>query len=463
MPADLEPEEQYGAGLTMAASYGSYDNPYVEFPFDRITEVHWAGGGFAIGTSTSNTPASLLKSSDGATWETNPFPTEMHSGGTITGLCYAQGTWMICGQTTFDGSTGLWTKAVFSSTDFATWTKVYEFEEGSTAVAGLAAGSVSVPDGSGGMKMQTTFVLAIGGLYEGGGFVNNSSDISRLMTSTDNGSHWTSTHTGDPRNTFVAVNFCKDAFYACSGDNSGSFRTDPSAGGNLWRSTDGQTWTHVSNLPGSIGASDSYDSVPASAFILGAAYDATSGTYAAVGVQPLKTAFGGTGLDVELDEVMFGASTDGIDWRWTALSGYGPPVISSVSIAGGGGYFASVGQRYATLGIDPYSTPYYAVAFKAPAGGAWSATNLDIPAVEPPSPGNSQSFGGATIYNSNLSLFAIGAVGQIQGGSESIAPVRKIFTSDGVAPWVVAYTINDNPSGSGSFGSQVTCGAIGAL
>jgi hypothetical protein len=27
----------------MAVAYGPKDNPYVEFPFDRITEVHWGG------------------------------------------------------------------------------------------------------------------------------------------------------------------------------------------------------------------------------------------------------------------------------------------------------------------------------------------------------------------------------------------------------------------------------------
>jgi hypothetical protein len=75
----VEPEEQYGAGLTMAGSQG---DPYVEFPFDRITEVHWKkkgnGGGPEIGQGSMHAATNL--STDG-TLPAAPFEFYSYQGG----------------------------------------------------------------------------------------------------------------------------------------------------------------------------------------------------------------------------------------------------------------------------------------------------------------------------------------------------------------------------------------------
>lgn len=434
----------------------SEDKPglYIESPLDRIVAVHWgAEESFVIGfngeseSQNQNQPG-LTTSKDGQTWTDAPIPPEVT---VLRALTYASGAW-IMGTSAESSDSGDLYARVYRSTDLASWTQIIvSSADPYLVISGLAAGNVTVPDGAG-KKQQLTFVLATGGIYDGPGRATDFGDSS-LITSTDNGATWATTLTKGIDTTFVAVNFCKDAFFASAGDNNGGNRDFPSAGGSLWRSTDGVAWAKVSSIPGSIETSG--------AFVIGTAYDAKAEAYAAVGVHPIGKTYADSEATYQIDEVMFGFSSDGVAWSWTAFPGYGPPVLSTMSIAGGGGCFVSLGQRYAQLvGQQGVVTPYYAAAFSMamtidPSGGpsspgTWTAADLDLPTVQPPSPGSSQSFGGAAIYSKTLKLSALGAVGRASGGNG----VRRFFTSETGTAWTTAYT-HPEPN------SHVCCGAVG--
>jgi len=299
----------------------------------QYTAAAYGAGKYAVtaygsGTTSGTFQSQVATSADGITWSAVALPT----GPVARGITYGGGLWVVPAER--NGSDSANTQNILTSPDGVTWTPRTTGAGTLWKVAHTTAGSAN--------------------LYVAGGLTTNSPAGSNIAYSSD-AITWSRTNIGgaDARVNYVTAG-------------NGVFIAATQTGGQVYRSTNGQTWSTVT-LPGTISIN----------FIVGLVY--AGGEFIAA-------------VQVDGGAARIYTSPDGS--AWTARGNASPATPASITITGlGASGAASAGARVIAAGNSTNFTTFEGASYIFHSTGAHTTWTT-------------QQLGSGDFANNNFAFFA---------------------------------------------------------
>jgi hypothetical protein len=249
-------------------------------PYQSVININWGGGQFLLVGTTFTDGAWALASTNGLDWVdvSRFFPSEV---GLSCGA-YGEGVWIFGGY--IGESFGLWR----TTSDFDSFQRVWTSAEqgpGSDIPKSIAYGKPKPnpneppPENPPPGIFVATVEVSFGAFLPKGG---------AFLTSKDLGLTWSVIPPPDVNDKLREVRFFNDAFMAASSgeENDGSGGHITPAGGGVYRSVNGTSWTRTTVISDTITVPLGEQSYTAGSTLGQIGYDKTVGKYAAIGNAP---------------------------------------------------------------------------------------------------------------------------------------------------------------------------------